>query len=517
MILREIVALFGLDYDNKGQKRAEKGIDSVKKKMTDLTTFARTALGAIGAAGPFFLLAKMGSDAQESLNLLNTIFEGNAQAVMEWAKTTGAAIGQSHRELAGLASQFGALLRPMVGNNEQLVEMTTNLAALAVDLTSLQNLRPGEALQAFRSGLSGSAEAVARYGIDLRTARVEAEALRRGITKSASEMTRAEQATIRYSLIMKDLAFVQGDAMRTQNDFANALRGVQGMLKDVGINLGLFLVPGFEGIFKIMKTGLKIALDLTERFMMWNRETNLAVGILTALGVVITAALMPSLLGLLIPLFPIILAFVALALIADELITTFQGGDSLLNRFGAKLDELEKNSNELHPALAALVWVINRFRDAMKIVGALAEDFITYLMENDPKPFNDRIDGLVASFWEWVEPIKEVVKWLDRISASEFLELIAGKGREFLADLGFTADQPLGPRLGQGPVSAGPQPGPTATQGVVIRNEPKVDINVTQQPGESGEDLARRVKTEIDKDNEERSQAILKALVPEPG
>jgi len=147
-------------------------------------------------------------------------------------------------------------------------------------------------------------------------------------------------------------------------------------------------------------------------------------------------------------------------------------------------------------------------------------------MVGDWAPLSFAVDALVGSFKDWIKPLTDVVDWLDKITASDFFSLLKNKGLALAADLGFDASQPLGPAIGSGPVNAAERMGAPAgmiaagkaTAGVTVISEgPTVDIQVTQQPGESGEELAKRIDERISQKEDERALAIQAALAPEPG
>lgn len=517
MILRELIAVFGLDYDSKGEKQAEKGIDKLKKKWGELRNVGMLAAGAAAAAAPLLLLAKMGSDAQEVMNLLNVTFEDNADTISSWARETGPRIGRSINLMTELAAEFGGLLRPMVGANDELAEMSTNLAEVAVDLSSLRNITEKEAMEALRSGLSGSTIAVRRFGVDLRMARIEAEAFRMGINKSTTDMTQGELAAIRYRLIMKDLAFVQGDAAKTQWDFANSSRAFRDDLFDLGTALGMFLVPAFEDLLKIVRSISNPMVKLVENFNYFNKNTNLAQGVLLALGITAAAVLIPSLLGILLPLVPLILAMGLFAMVMDDVITTFQGGESAINTATAALDKLEKDGFAgLNPAVEWAVRIFNGFRDVLGAVGVAVAGLIESIITWNPNPFLNAIRAIKDSFLEWIKPLRDAWSLLEKMSVSEGVGKLKGFVERNIIGVpapGGSTVAPPSPTGGPGQVLGG-EAGRRAI--TVNREGSQLTFNVYQQPGESSEDFAKRVKTIIDEEGAARDQAIQAALAPEP-
>jgi hypothetical protein len=551
MIVRELLSIFGLQYDGSGQQQAEKGLDQLKSQVDTIATAFADIFKAAAIASPFVLLAKMASDADENLNLLQVAFGESAQSVVEWSNEVGPAIGRSKFSMRELAAEFGGLLRPMVGTGEQLTEMSKQLSVLAVDLSSIRNISEKDALRAFQGALSGSTETMKRFGVNLNQARLDQEALNAGLGKSAKDLTQAQKATLIYNVMMKDLAFIQGDAAKTQFGFANSTRALRDQLKDIGTEFGLFLLPAFEDLLRTVRILLTPVADLALQFKEWAANTNLARGALLAVGLVVGSLVLPALWSLLTVLGPLILAGVVFAFIMDDVITTFEGGDSIINRVTTALDTLEKEGFPgVGTAAEVAITIFNRFRDLLGAVGFAVFSLFKALLSGDWKIFERNIMALNASFETWltslgkwgkglrlffnalISPITAVAGLLlgmnESILSGNLAPLkgalagvkglgadLVGNTKELIGKNPFSKGRITPPALAQGGIG-----GPGADAAGLARRTVTINsggnsftFNVTQEPGESSEDFAQRVRTLIDENNTDQAADTFANLV----
>jgi hypothetical protein len=257
MILRELVAVFGIDVDKKGFQEAKGGLDSIKSALANIGI--GIGVGAITAG--LIDVTRAASDANESLNVATQSFGDYSQQVIDWSKATGQEVGRSSAQLIRMAGELGGLLTPMLGGNrKQSAEMSQTLSKLAVDLGSFFNMADDEALTRLRSGLTGSKEAVEILGISIGDATLQEFARTKGITKSTQQMTEQEKMMLRYEKILKDTADKQGDAARTAGGYANMTKRLEANILDLKIGMGSIILgpmTDIVGLLSDMAVGMK--------------------------------------------------------------------------------------------------------------------------------------------------------------------------------------------------------------------------------------------------------------------
>lgn len=249
-----------IDGDTKGFKRslddlddtAKKsfgGLGSVASKAGAIATAAIVGAGAaMGTAGVYAI--NLASDLSEVQNVVDTTFGKNANVINDWAKRAGKSFGLSELEAKKFNGTMGSMLKSMGLTDDQILEMSTSMVGLSGDFASFYNLPAEEAFAKIRSGISGETEPLKQLGINMSVANLEAFALAEGINKSYSEMTQAEQATLRYNYLMSVTADAQGDFAKTSDSFANQMRILKLNISDLAASLGKILLPIATSVIK---------------------------------------------------------------------------------------------------------------------------------------------------------------------------------------------------------------------------------------------------------------------------
>ena len=239
--------------------------------------------------------------------------------------------------------------------------MAAGVAELALDISSFNNVTSDEALIALRSGLIGSAEPLQSFGVDVRVAALQQEALIQGISTSIKEMTEGQRVALRYAAIQRQLGTqgAVGDATRTAEGFANASRNLAAALRETAGMMGTFLlgnigklVLGTRELINEFQawiaTNRKVIQQTVDRFLervgrvisnVWNllvEITSATMDWIDSLGslgdqlmsVVKTVAVLAAI--LLLPGGSILLLIGLIALLIDDFETWRKGGDSVL-------------------------------------------------------------------------------------------------------------------------------------------------------------------------------------------
>jgi hypothetical protein len=235
---------------NKGIKKVSDDVNGIggqlKKLVPSFKTVAIAGTAAFGAvAATSIKLVNMASDLEESQSKVNTVFGKSAGVVNDFAKTSAVSFGITKQASLEAAGTFGNLIQAFGIGRGQAAEMSTTLLALAADLASFNNTPIEQAIDALRSGLSGEAEPLKRFGIAINDVRLKQEALNLGLYdgKGALDINAKTQAS--YALILKDTSLAQGDFARTSDGFSNQMRILRASFSDVATEIGVILLPHF--------------------------------------------------------------------------------------------------------------------------------------------------------------------------------------------------------------------------------------------------------------------------------
>jgi len=217
--------------------------------------FAFAGRSAVEAASSF----------NETMSKFNVVFGAQADATYEWAEQFASAANRGRGEIVALLATTQDFFVPMGLARDKAAEMSKVLVKLAVDIGSFANLSTEEAFTKLISGVAGETEAVRRLGIDISDATLKHYALSQGITQSWESVSFATKAILRLNKMMQDSTDAQGDAIRTADQWANAIRGLGGHLEDLKEAIGSQLIP-------ILGPYLTKITDIVKATTAWIRE-----------------------------------------------------------------------------------------------------------------------------------------------------------------------------------------------------------------------------------------------------
>jgi hypothetical protein len=261
-------------------KKAEK-IGGQMQKLGGLMTLGLTTpILAAGAAS-----IKAASDYEESMNKVKVVFEGSAQAVLDWSKDSATAMGISQSAALEAAGTYGNLFTAQGMGIPQAQKMSQTLVELSADLASFNNAAPDEVLLALRSGLSGEIEPLKRFGVALNEPIMKMKAMEMGLGDNILALTEAQKIQVRYAIIMDQTTKAQGDFARTADGMANSSRILKAQLIDASASLGRQLLPyALQAVQAISK----LVTQFTEMSPTGQKVVIVLLAIVAALGPVLS-------------------------------------------------------------------------------------------------------------------------------------------------------------------------------------------------------------------------------------
>lgn len=226
-------------------KSIGEGFSSVGSKLSMAVT---APIIGIGTA-----TTKMAMDAVESENLFEVSMGNMAGTARKWSVDISKSLGLNEYEVRKNVATFNVMLGSMGLTEQQAYSMSTGLTKLAYDMASFYNLKPEEAFEKLRAGISGETEPLKALGINISETAVKTYALQQGIAKQGQEMSEQEKITARFGLIMQSTSKAQGDLARTMDSPTNKLRIMKEQAEQLGIQFGQLLIPILEQLIATLK------------------------------------------------------------------------------------------------------------------------------------------------------------------------------------------------------------------------------------------------------------------------
>lgn len=191
---------------------------------------------------------KQSIDYVEALNMFNVVLGDSVSQGREFVQMMQSQYGLDPSNMMRYTAVFYQLASAIgVADNEAL-KMSTGLVQVGLDLSSLFNMPIEQVMENLQSGMQGMTRAVRKYGIDIRVATLEAEALALGIDGSVLTMSEANRQGLRYLTVLKQTSSATGDFAKTIESPANQLRILGEQFTMLGRAAGNLLVGPFASI-----------------------------------------------------------------------------------------------------------------------------------------------------------------------------------------------------------------------------------------------------------------------------
>jgi hypothetical protein len=199
----------------------------------------------------------LASDLNEVQNVVDVTFGNSSKAIDEWSSKALNAYGLSTLQAKQFTGTLGALMKSSGISSDKLVEMSEKMAGLSGDFASFYNLRPEEAFEKIKSGISGETEPLKALGINMSVANLQESEYVKTLGKKWDAMSQGEQTMARYMYLMKASKDAQSDFTRTSSSFANQLRIAKVSAEQAGASIGSIFLPALNKVLnKINEGGL---------------------------------------------------------------------------------------------------------------------------------------------------------------------------------------------------------------------------------------------------------------------
>lgn len=232
---------------NAGDKMKAVGekLSSVGSKLSTAVTLPILGVGTAAT--------KMAMDAVESENLFEVAMGSMAGDARKWSEETSKALGLNAFNVRKNVATYNSMLTSMGLTSQESLKMSEGLTQLSYDMASFYNLKPEEAFEKLKSGISGEAEPLKALGILVNDNTIKTYAYANGIAKQGQELTEAQKVQARYGAIMEATKNAQGDLGRTMDSPTNKIRIMKEQAEQIGIQFGQILIPILEKLIAVIK------------------------------------------------------------------------------------------------------------------------------------------------------------------------------------------------------------------------------------------------------------------------
>ena len=254
------------DELKKLQDNFAKGSDGAKKLSDSLSLIKKIGVGAavlyvgnkIKDLGKFAI--ESASKMDELANVTRQVFESSTKEIEQWAKTIDKEVGRSIYQMQNFASVYGSMFKGAGFDTSFFKKISKDLATFTADFSSFFNVTDDEAFTAIKGALTGETEVLKRYGLILNDTTMAEYALSQGIKEKWQNLDTATKMQLRYNKLMEMTTYIQGDASRTIDGYANSLKKAEGLIDNIATAIGHKLLP-FATKVVHMFNGIAEAVD----------------------------------------------------------------------------------------------------------------------------------------------------------------------------------------------------------------------------------------------------------------
>lgn len=226
-----------------GKQTGESFSNGFKLPLKSMAVAVGGALATIGVGKFFKDSIVQASDLDESINAVTKSYGEFAGDVLALGDGIADRLGLTATDFNAAAVRFSAFAERVVGEGGNVAGFVDTITTRAADFASVFNIEVAEALQVFQSGLSGEAEPLKRFGINLLDSEVSAYAYRAGIASVGEALTETEKVQARYGLLLESTAKTAGDFADTSDGLANSQRILTANIKTLQTEIGTGLTP----------------------------------------------------------------------------------------------------------------------------------------------------------------------------------------------------------------------------------------------------------------------------------
>lgn len=493
MIVRELVARLGLDFDGSGFKRAEQAVESISKKLGSLA-----GVGAVwvGAAAGIAVLTNEAIDQADALKDLGDEMGTSTQAIQQLGYAATLSGSSAEAMTAGLGALNRTVGEALTGNEGA----AKAFASLGISIKGADGqarstdevfFNVADAIAAVESPAQRAALGMQFFG---REGRKLGPFLAQG---SGAIRTLGEEALAAGAVFDNEFVSKAGDFNDAMDRIRARLTGIRNVLAATFMPVMTRASKALEAFFKVMQPTM---LSLVES------GVRLVVAPLRALGD-------------------------GIGFIADQVVALQQYLGPLFNNLLAVLGVTALLAAAfLSPGIALFL--------LSALIAAIVDDFQTFLDGGESV-----IGDLIGSFGNFVGEIGELFTGLGRTIADFWMNTIQPPIDEFFAWVGskieafstaikgFVASIPgaslisgginaVGSLLGGGaasPAADAAQRVPTAiaqNQSTVVAPSTNTQITVNAAAGQSPEDVGKAVQERFSDHFQDEVQAAFASLVP---
>jgi len=233
-------------------------LDKAGVSMTRMGA-AAVAGAAVAGAGLYSLASSASAYGEQVSRASKTFGDDAVPALEEFASAAAETAGISKTLGLQTANEFAALGKAAGLSGDDLVDFSTDMVQSAGDMASFVDIPVEEAITVIGSAMRGESEPIAKYGVDMKEAALQAEAVRIGLVSTEGPLSEQNKRLARNSILLEEGKAWAGDFVDTSDGLGNSQKRLAAEFDNVKVALG-------DGVLPFAEAGIGIVGGLAEKF-----------------------------------------------------------------------------------------------------------------------------------------------------------------------------------------------------------------------------------------------------------
>lgn len=418
-----------VDVDGAGASSTLNKIGGIGKKMGK-AVLAGAAVAGTALVGLVGKSVQMAGDLEQQIGGTEAVFGEFASQVQKMANEAFSKMGVSANDYMATINKMGALMQGSGIEQEKAMDLSSKAMQRAADVASIMGIDINSAMESIAGAAKGNFTMMDNLGVAMNATTIESYALSKGIKKSYTAMSKAEQIGFAMEMFLEQSAYATGNYTKENETFAGSFQTLKASFAnfmsgagdissviDSVVAFGEILIQKIiemapkilDGIVKLINGILPMLPTLLEKLLPGVIEgvVGLAKGIVDALPMIIStlATMLPGLITALIEGATEVVFAIAEALpdMIPEII------DAILAIIPILIDNLPLFIEAGFKLIVGLTkGIINSVPKLLAKLPEIIKSIVDFFIEMPGKLFDIGVD-LVKGLWDG---IKNVTNWL---------------------------------------------------------------------------------------------------------
>lgn len=185
---------------------------------------AGTAVAGTALTGLVGKSVQMAGELEQQLGGTEAVFGDFAEQVQDMSKKAFSKAGLSANDYMATMNKMGALMQGSGLDTEKSMELSSQAMQRAADVASIMGIDINFAMESIAGAAKGNFTMMDNLGVAMNATTIEAYALSKGINKTYSQMTKAEQVEMAMEMFLEKSTYAMGNYEKENETFAGSLQ-----------------------------------------------------------------------------------------------------------------------------------------------------------------------------------------------------------------------------------------------------------------------------------------------------